>query len=505
MKNLIRIFALLSLLIASVAVSAQDTLYVMRAGVVVYKRAVKDLDSISYENSLINRKSIVEKMATDTSYSIFYQGLVATGLVDSLKIDRDRSYNNNMYQYLISTTKDMGQWYYQKVPDFRRYGFTVLMENNSVLKSNGVNDLSALKRYAASVYDQVYPEDASITNVTDRRNSLNRFIAYHIINKKLSLSMFINDYDTDHMIKTVDMYQYLEPLCANTLIEIRKERTTGEFNLINKSNETGNVIRIISSFDDKDIYNGYYYGIDKILVYDKEFQSQLSTKRLRFDFAGLFPELANNKLRGAGLTTPNLHYQIPNGYLSNLKNSDQTSVIYLTPYPKLQNYEGDEISLASTNGGVYEFSVSTPPIPAGDYEIRFGYLVNGRRGIAEIYIDSMLAGEPVNLDLYGTSPEIGYVTPGADPNDLYGFENDKMMRNHRYMKGPACFKVPVTGWTFGENARYCSTVLRKILGTYSFRTSGKHLLTVKGLISGEFMFDYIEFVPTSALESEDIF
>ena len=31
--------------------------------------------------------------------------------------------------------------------------------------------------------------------------------------------------------------------------------------------------------------------------------------------------------------------------------------------------------------------------------------------------------------------------PGTDPADPDGYENDKMMRNRGYMKGPASFKV----------------------------------------------------------------
>ena len=73
------------------------------------------------------------------------------------------------------------------------------------------------------------------------------------------------------------------------------------------------------------------------------------------------------------------------------------------------------------------------------------------------------------------------------------------------MKAPACFKVPVSGWSFGENARYSSNNLRRILGTFTFNAAGNHLLTVKGLSYGEFMLDYIEFVPVSVLESEDIY
>jgi hypothetical protein len=73
------------------------------------------------------------------------------------------------------------------------------------------------------------------------------------------------------------------------------------------------------------------------------------------------------------------------------------------------------------------------------------------------------------------------------------------------MKGPACYKVITPGWTSGENARYSNAILRRILGQFNFPKAGHHEFYVKGLSGGEFMFDYMEFVPTSALETEDVY
>ena len=79
------------------------------------------------------------------------------------------------------------------------------------------------------------------------------------------------------------------------------------------------------------------------------------------------------------------------------------------------------------------------------------------------------------------------------------------MHNHGYMKGPACYKVPKPGWTTGVNARYSADNLRRILGTYKFTSASTHTFTVKGLSYGEFQCDFIEFVPVSALENEDMY
>ncbi len=71
------------------------------------------------------------------------------------------------------------------------------------------------------MYDEVFPDDKNVAEPTNRTNSLNRFVAYHLINKELSYTKFISDYDTKHMSKVVDLFEYIEPMCPNTLIEVK--------------------------------------------------------------------------------------------------------------------------------------------------------------------------------------------------------------------------------------------------------------------------------------------
>lgn len=496
MKTIIKIILVFLPLMASFA-STQDTIYVMGSGQVLYRKAITEIDSITFENSLIKRISIADKMSTDSRYTIFYQGLVATGLVDSLKPDRDKKYNYYQYRSLLNPPFTQGSGSVDELPGLRRFGFTVFMESDSIFRLNSITNLSGLKTYAATVYNAVYPGDAGITDLTNRRNSLNRFIAYHIINKKLSQNKLIDAYDTDHMIKTVDMYEYLEPICPNSLIEIKKERSSGLTNLINQSTDTGNAIHIIKNFDAPDIFNGFYYGIDKIMSFDLSVLKSLSAKRLRFDMAALFPELTNNNMRASGKVQS---WIIPKTYIKGITSSESTVVDYLNSFGGYLDYQGDEIFFK----GVYDFSIVTLPIPAGTYEVRFGYTGTNGRGIAEVYVDSVSAGPPVDFRINGSNPEIGYIKPGADPTDPYGYENDKMMRNHGYMKGPDSFRDFINRWYGLNTARNYENYLRRILGTYTFTTTGNHKISIKGLMQGQFMIDFIEFVPVSTLESEDI-
>ncbi len=453
------------------------------------------------------RSGIVELISKNPDFSLFYEALVATGLADSLLKTVDKEYFISQatatdLENAVQTTVSSERY----APRTRKFGYTVFMESNLTLAKYNINNLSTLKEYAASVYDQIYPQDANVNEITDRRNSLNRFIAYHLINKQLIKSRLITDYDTNHQWKTIDMYEFIETMCPNSLIEVKIKRSSGQTNLINTLSETGEYISLTANTDNLAV-NGVYHEIDKPLVYSADVEAELSSKRLRFDMASMFPELTNNNMRGRPSDNSNNLYRnaLPPKYLDRFECTEQTVLCYSNAHDKLMNYMGDEFFIVVQGGKLYDFVITTPPIPAETYEVRFGYQSNGRRGVAQFYVDGVPCGVPVNLNTLGTDIGIGYVLPGNDPDDTQGFLNDKMMRNLGYMKGPHSFKAINESWYAGQSARYNSSNLRKILGTYRFTEPGHHKLMVKGLSGGQFQIDFIEFVPTSLIESEDIY
>ncbi len=453
------------------------------------------------------RSGIAEVIAQDTKFSLFYEALEATGLVDSLLKTVDENYQMTpayaaeLENALITSIKSE-----RYAPYTRKYGYTVLMESNETYLKNGVSNLTDLKNLAALIYNEIYPDDAGITDPTDRRNSLNRFVAYHLINKELSYTKFILDYNSGHMSAIVDMYEYIETMCPNTLIEVKLQRSNGEANIFNLISETNQAIRLVSTNYDNDATNGVYHEIDGILSYNKAVDNEISSKRLRFDFASLFPELSNNNMRGRKSDNGDLYRNaLPKGYLERFVCTDQTVLCYSAANDKLMNYMGDEFFIVVQNGKLYDFVVTTPPVPAGTYEVRFGYQSNGRRGVAQFYVDGIPCGVPVNLNTGGTDIGIGYEKPDpTNSEDPYGYENDKVMRNRGYMKGPNSFKAINETWYAGSSARFNASNLRKILGTFTFPEAGNHKLMVKGLSGGQFQIDFIEFVPTNMLESENI-
>lgn len=443
-------------------------------------------------------KTLVEALSADKKFGLFNDALIATGLYEKMLLVEDKSYDPNA---LTTENEFTGVGSKIRIPKSRKYGFTVLVESDLTFEHHGITNISELSAYASNVYDLVYPEDAGISDVTNPRNSLNRFVAYHLLDKQLSYSRFIIDYDnTGHSIKTYDMYEYIATMCPNTLLEVSTKRVLNETNLFNFISETGEAVRIVSTNYDNDAINGVYHEIDNLLVYDVQVASEMSSKRLRLDGASFFPEFANNGIRGKVFASyPSERWIFPQGYIKGLWTSETTEFGYYSSDDRFLDYQGDEIFLS----GLYEFELTTPPIPAGTYEVRLGYKVESKRGAAQLFWDGLPTGIPLDLSIPANDPRIGYVRPGENPSDPFGYENDKMMRNRGYMKGPASFSVGNTIW-FSGTARNNSSYLRRILGIYTFHEAGTHQFAVKAARSGEFMLDFLEFVPVEAIETEGI-
>lgn len=105
--------------------------------------------------------------------------------------------------------------------------------------------------------------------------------------------------------------------------------------------------------------------------------------------------------------------------------------------------------------GEYDVMLRLPAVPAGQYEIRLGYVANGFMGIAQIYFGQNTeymqpTGIPLNLGWGGGMPKVGMIADNDLFDDIHNdvsynlegkttiTENDKAMRNLGYMKGPAC-------------------------------------------------------------------
>lgn len=94
----------------------------------------------------------------------------------------------------------------------------------------------------------------------------------------------------------------------------------------------------------------------------------------------------------------------------------------------------------------------------------------------------------------------GWMSDESQPDN--GVENDKLMRNHGYMKAPASVVAKQLG---GKSLRTSFMSLRIIVGQYNFSEYGPHEFRAKN-VEGEnrsFHMDYIEYIPVSQIRNED--
>ena len=151
---------------------------------------VELIDSVTYGEAS-NQDKLPAIMAQDPNISLFNEALQVTHLCDSLM----EEYN---YAYKHSDKSFVSLWNnaYAPVPQKIKKGYTAFVETDEVFAAHGIKSLKDLKAYAAKVYDEMYPEDAAISDPTDRRNSLNRFVAYHLLDRKEA------DHGTVHALNT---------------------------------------------------------------------------------------------------------------------------------------------------------------------------------------------------------------------------------------------------------------------------------------------------------------
>ncbi len=512
-----RILVFCLLAVFSNLIQAQDTLYIVKKGVVDFKQALSDIDSLSFINS--HNPNLVERLAQNANFSLFSKALEATGYADLIRNapTEDKSYDPKNCTWYPKTYNIK-----EEIPTYRKFGFTLLMESDLTLANykecplcpNGVHNLDELELMAKYWYcnteQGLYSDGIGVSDRKDARNYLNRFVAYHILAQKLYISRFIDDFDTPNQIKTYDLEEYKETLLQNSLLQIKIDRNYTMTSFMNRYDATDLNTAVKMTGSSLVGYNGYGYEIDKPMVYSRRVCEYLSSIRLRMDVSSFFHEFASNNMRGNNPTAVNVagkahRYILPAGYCDNLISSPVTRVTYLNANGIYEDYQGDELYIE----GTYDFTITTLPIPAGNYEVRFGYQPTDWRGSAQMYLDGSPCGTAVNFSLLANNAAIGWVAPGSNINDPQGYANDSLLRSRGYMKGPSSFKCSI-GLYYDPNktARQSVKTLRKIVGTFTFTEPGKHTIRIQSTGSTgsdvQFMLDYFEFVPVSILKNEGV-
>ena len=436
----------------------------------VYNGVIQGIDRL-LQPSVAILPALIE---TNENISIFSEALKLTRLSDSLALIRDEDY---------SPTKTFNDEYdnYEIVnPSERKYGYTALIEDNDVLRAHGINSLDDLIAKA----NELYPSGAGYENdFTNRNNSLNQYIAYHLINKAIYYNKF---FYTRNTIANFIPDEFIETMLPNRILRVSSVYGKVVFN-----KESDFSPRVVADAG-KTTVNGLYHLLDDLLVYTTGVEQMLQSTRIRFDIVSLFPEMINNNIRASeGFMSINNgsgdRFGFEEGYLTGIKTSTDTRLIYMSAKNgQWLAYQADEFH----GLGAYDLTIRLLPVPPGTYELRFGYSAWAGRSITQIYIDNKPVGIPLDLKITSDNAKVGSIIDALTSDN--GYENDKMIRNRGYMKAPN------TIFTQGIVLRDAPDALRRIIGTFTFTDYASHTIrykSVDGLTDKQCEMDYFEFVP----------
>lgn len=523
---------------------------------------VQVIDRLFYRST----NYIIDEMDAMGCYGLWVEALRKTGI--------DKILQENIRTKGISwfNIEPENKYPYADYPTKCKVGFTIFAEPDEVLKKEGINTFADLVERANQEYANCknwysYVEDAGINvstgnDYTNQWNALNMFIRYHILHYALSTDKLVYSYNE---LKDMDVYEYVRTLLPGTMFKLTGIKDPGgnvgeirinrQLNTPTLTSDPGNTNRNGTAYlaanqvidegilvgntkiNSRQASNGYVHPISGVLAYKETVPNKVLNERLRFEFMSLFDESMTNRYRGYtgadlksffGRTDRDITaVRIPEGYFENMViyNGDASRVYYLTKdqangyngYDCWNDYQGDELYCK----GAYDFAIKLPPVPKdGTYELRFGYVNNGKRTIVQFYLghssdrSTMTPCDiPLDQNVNPTSTTVGWTNPNTDGDN--GAAVDKAMHNRGWMRGPNYFSNKKYGE--GSTARFKSDGgqhhIRRVVTKQYFKQGEENWFRCKTAMpentEAEFQLDYIELVPATVYNhsnlTEDIF
>lgn len=476
-----------------------------------------------------SNRMLPDVMELNPNISLFVKALVATGLKELMFKYKDDAYNAAdypRYSYISHVNKETAT-----APDEKKYGFTAFVPTDAVLEEKyGITTLEELYAKACELYDPVY-EDANqpwhaFDQLTDRRNPLNRFVAYHILTRDVKGWNYLTPLN-DIGIRTTVMNpeDWYETMLPHTMMKFEKLTVlkyagTDEMGqrYINRRYDgtysiSGTKIQpTVENEYMQDALNGRYFYVDDICAFSETTRDVVHNTRIRMDFSTIFPELMTNDIRQNGnpkVQDPEYdetakygrNYYFPDGYLENVKCAGY--FVYRRPHDYYDSYEGDEMNLF----GNYDITFKIPPVPyEGEWQIRLGYAALPTRGISQIYFDDVPQGIPLDMtkqlsdasilggDWVGDYTKMTLVDLAAD---------QKTLKNKGYYRGAeGGYRYDGAGATTSKIFSTLAGTFRRVLCTVHIDPDKDHYLRIRSVSTkqgndNEFMLDYLELVPKS--------
>ena len=440
------------------------------------------------------------------------------------------------------------------VAQHRYLGYTALVETDDVYAKYNVpmpenynfdeggtcSNLQAIIDAITPIAEAAYGTEAK-GDITNERNAVNRFVAYHFLEGKMAHNKFVShvcEYgykggdirNPQQTELTVDLTDYFYTTGSmRGLVKITHEAKSKDlyanrvctYDVEGSYEQTGVKhpgVKIAATnpsttspeeLNENNAKNGYYYPVDDLFILDRATADALGGERIRFDITTILPEILNN-----GCRSQSYQYFDSNDYFSNISGcSDDTKLLYLTTASQGAygwcDLEGDEFMVL----GIYDFVLRLPPVPKeGTYEIRMGCSLNSLRGMCQIYFGKdpknlLPVGLPFDMRMSTTGDNVGWFSDG-NLDDATIREKDKNMRNQGYMKGPKIFCI--SNGDAATTARDYSGHVRLIITTEQLSPNETYYMRFKSCLednASQFFSDYFEFCPRSVyngVEAEDI-
>lgn len=413
-----------------------------------------------------------------------------------------------------------------EVPEHRYFGYTAFVETDSVFNqkwgidypvivdghiANEQEILSQIENKCRLIYS-----DAASGDYKNEDNAVNRFVSYHILPMRIAYDKLVIHYgELGYAYRTptqlsINCHEYYETISKKhrRLIKLTEGKTTegirlNRYSVYDPDTYDETIVPMkgihVSSNNGKydfNALNGFYYPIDDVLVYDSDVRDKVLNERLRFDVSSLLPELMTNGYR----KTTTYAVNFPSGYFENLTYNKEANCAYLGGYGcGWPDFQGDEHNFT----GQYDLTLKLPPVPfEGTWEIRWSVPIFSNRGMAQLYLgtnpENLAAiGLPLDLRLEATNPTIGWEEDTDD--EQLNDENDKVLRNHGYMKPPR-HDGATTGGVVSKSLREETQYqrMRKIIYTGNMKPTDVYYVRCKSVLSNnatQFVMDWIELCP----------
>lgn len=491
----------------------------------------------------VRKGRLPDFISRDAKLTLFSKALEATGLDYALVdfIDKTYSCGEDSVAGNIPAVKFGGcngdglhKGNHLRYPANRKFKFTAFAETDDVYARYGINTLEDLKSYAKSVYDQVYPADAGKydSDPTNPKSPLNRFIRYHLMDRFGSYGDWAPSgqiYSNNWIPDVADAEDYWETMSGEM---IRFCRLSSGSLYANRKGLRNTVydgcagVRVLNDAESKllnpdqdanrfSVINGIYFYLEDILAYTPTVRDNVLNRRLRFDTTTLSPDFMNQNARG--YYASEILYMFKNDYVKNFKLSKDTQIGVHSDDMWWSSYLGNAVCIK----GDFDFSVKIPTPPAGQYEVRLGYVARSNAPIMQTFWNDKSLGElDMTYPIWALAEQIGkdkgiknpnYTPDGWEPeyefniNDTGSEEHnaqvDAYLREYGYMKAMDSYRKG----TWANSFRVAiPESMRRIFGTVDIKEGEECWLRFKKLSTDpdqELAFDYIELVPVGVIQA----